>query len=90
MQVATISQVEFAERFGCPDVRGALCGYTRELDTRLVLTLLVQANPRRVLEIGTAFGHMTANLCRWSGEDARVFTIGHGCSSRTWMSWLSC
>ena len=49
--------------------------YTRELDTRVVLTLLVHANPRRVLEIGTAFGHMTANLCRWSGEDALVFTI---------------
>ena len=59
----------------CPDLYGALCGYTREDDTRAVLTLLVHARPRRVLEIGTALGHMTANLTRWTDEEARVFTI---------------
>ena len=35
----------------------------------------MHANPRRVLEVGTALGHMTANLTRWTSEDARVFTI---------------
>ena len=51
------------------------CGYTRENDTRVVLTLLVHARPRRVLEIGTGLGHMAANLTRWTPADARVFTI---------------
>ena len=50
-------------------------GYTREDDTRAVLTRLVHVRPRRVLEVGTALGHMTANLTRWTDEDARVFTI---------------
>ena len=40
-----------------------------------MLTLLLHARPSRVLEIGTGLGHMTANLTRWTGEDARVFTI---------------
>ena len=71
----SMSRADFAERFGCPDVRGALCGYTRENDTRVVLTLLVHARPRRVLEIGTGLGHMAANLTRWTPADARVFTI---------------
>src|SRR4051812_24897129 len=74
-QVVSISQVEFADRFGRPDVRGALCGYTRADDTRAVLALLCHARPRRVLEIGTALGHMTANLTRWTDEEARVFTM---------------
>ena len=70
-----MSRAEFADRFGRPDVRGALCGYTREDDTRAVLALLCHARPRRVLEIGTALGHMTANLTRWTDEEARVFTV---------------
>ena len=70
-----MTRAEFAERFGYPDVREALCGYTREDDSRVALTLLVHANPRRVLEVGTALGHMTANLTRWTAGDARVFTI---------------
>ena len=70
-----MNRAEFAERFGCPDVTGALCGYTREDDTRAVLTLLLHARPSRVLEIGTALGHMTANLTRWMPEHSRVFTI---------------
>jgi len=75
-RIVTMNRAEFAERFGCPDVRGELYGYTREDDTRVVLTVLVHVNPRRVLEVGTALGHMTANLTRWTGDDARVFTIG--------------
>ena len=75
-RVLTMSRAEFADQFGSPEFAGALCGYTREDDTRAVLTLLCHARPRRVLEIGTALGHMTANLTRWTPEDARVFTIG--------------
>jgi len=74
-RIVTMTRAEFAERFGCPDVSGALCGYTREDDTRGVLTLLLHARPRNVLEIGTALGHMTANLTQWTPHDARVFTI---------------
>src|SRR4051794_16246649 len=74
-RVVAMSQAEFGDRFGSPEVRGALCGYTREDDTRAVLALLCHARPRRVLEIGTALGHMTANLTRWTEEDARVFTM---------------
>ena len=74
-RIVTISRGEFFERFGNPNVVGAICGYTREDDTRAVLTLLSHARPRRVLEIGTGPGHMTANLTRWTPQDARVFTI---------------
>ena len=70
-----MSQTAFAELFGRPDVRGVLCGYTREDGTRAVLTLLLHARPSRVLEIGTVLGHVTANLTRWTPEEARVFTI---------------
>jgi hypothetical protein len=70
-----ISRAQFLAEFGKPDLTGALCGYTREDDTRAVLTLLCHAAPRRVLEIGTALGHMTANLTRWSPNDARVLTL---------------
>jgi glycosyltransferase involved in cell wall biosynthesis/tetratricopeptide (TPR) repeat protein len=70
-----MSRGEFAARFGAPDVNGAICAYTRQDDTRAVLTLLVHARPKRVLEIGTALGHMTANLTRWTTDDAQVFTI---------------
>jgi hypothetical protein len=63
-QILGMSRVEFSARFGRPDLNGALCGYTREDDTRAVLTLLCHAAPRRILEIGTALGHMTANLTR--------------------------
>jgi hypothetical protein len=35
--IVTMSRAEFLERFGCPDVRGALCGYTRQDDTRAFL-----------------------------------------------------
>jgi hypothetical protein len=73
--IRSLSRAEFAARFGNPQIRGALCGYTREADTRAVLTLLIHARPRRVLEVGTALGHMTANLTCWTPEDACIFTI---------------
>jgi glycosyltransferase involved in cell wall biosynthesis/tetratricopeptide (TPR) repeat protein len=74
-QIVSLSREEFAGTFGAPDVNGAICGYTRADDTRAVLTLLVHARPKRVLEIGTALGHMTANFTRWTSDDAQVFTI---------------
>jgi predicted O-methyltransferase YrrM len=69
--IQTMSRAEFDARFGTPNVDGALCGYTLEVDTRTVLTLLVHARPRRVLEVGTALGDLT----RWTTDDAQVFTI---------------
>jgi len=30
----------------------------------------------RILEIGTAFGHMTVNLSEWSVDEAKIFTMG--------------
>ena len=45
-------------------------------DTHAVLTVLAHARPRRVLEVGTALGHMTANLTEWTPDDAHVFTMG--------------
>ena len=67
---------EFARRVGDPDTSLALHGYTVAGDTHAVLTLLSRAKALRVLEVGTAFGHMTANLTEWSPEAARVFTLG--------------
>ncbi len=72
----TLSQEEFHRRFGSPDTSGALCGFTNAVDTRTVLTLLAHARARRILEIGTAEGHMTANFTQYSDEDAVVFTMG--------------
>jgi glycosyltransferase involved in cell wall biosynthesis len=74
--VLSMGRVEFAARFGSPDVSRALSGYTRAADTRAVLTLLAHARPRRVLEVGTALGHMTANLTEWTPDDAHVFSLG--------------
>ena len=55
-RILTKSRAEFDSRFGTPNLAVALCGYTREADTRAVLTLLSMRRPRRVLEIGTAWG----------------------------------
>jgi glycosyltransferase involved in cell wall biosynthesis len=74
-QIVSMSRGDFVATFGAPDVNGAICGYTRQDDTRVVLTLLVHASPKRVLEIGTALGHMTANFTRWTSDDAQAFTI---------------
>src|SRR5262249_4835861 len=49
-----------ARRFGSPDTSRALCGFTGPKDTHAVLALLSHCRPRRVLEVGTALGHMTA------------------------------
>src|SRR5262249_29865785 len=75
-RILAMSRPGFAGRFGSPDVTRALCGYTLEGDTRAVLTLLEYARPRRVLEVGTALGHMTANFTRWTLDDAQIFSLG--------------
>ncbi len=75
-RIAALPRAEFARRYGDPDTARALCGYTPPADTHAILTLLAHARPRRVLEIGTAWGHMTANLTEWSPDDARVLSLG--------------
>jgi glycosyltransferase involved in cell wall biosynthesis/tetratricopeptide (TPR) repeat protein len=77
--VLTMGRAEFAARFGAPDTARALCGYTVAADTHAVLTILAHARPRRVLEVGTALGHMTANLTEWTPDDAHVFSLGIVC-----------
>jgi predicted O-methyltransferase YrrM len=67
---------EFERVFGNVDTTEAAYGFTLEADTRAVLTLLVHCRAKRILEIGTAGGHMTANFTRWSDEDAVVYTMG--------------
>jgi glycosyltransferase involved in cell wall biosynthesis len=75
-RVLAMSRTEFALRFGTLDTARALGGYTGPVDTAAVLTLLVHARPRRVLEVGTALGEMTANLTEWTADDAHVFSLG--------------
>ncbi len=72
----TLPLADFEHRYGPADTARALCGFTPPADTRTVLTLLAALRPKRVLEIGTALGHMTANLTEWSPDDAVVFTVG--------------
>jgi predicted O-methyltransferase YrrM len=71
-----LSLAEFRHSFGLVDTSRALASYTNPTDTNVVLTLLCQARPRRVLEVGTALGHMTANLSEWTAGDAVIFTLG--------------
>ena len=75
-RIVVMNQAEFARHFGNPDVSGAVCGYTPEADTHAVLRLLAHARPRRVLDVGTALGHMTANFSRWTIDDAQIFSLG--------------
>ena len=74
--VNRLGTAEFAALFGSPDTARALSGYTPPADTHAVLTLLVWSQARRILEIGTAAGHMTANLAEWSPPDATIFSVG--------------
>jgi glycosyltransferase involved in cell wall biosynthesis/GT2 family glycosyltransferase len=75
-RIVGLSQADFARDYGDPDTSRALCGFTPPGDTHAVLTLLAHARPRLVLEIGTALGHMTANLTEWSPESARIVSLG--------------
>jgi glycosyltransferase involved in cell wall biosynthesis/predicted Zn-dependent protease/predicted O-methyltransferase YrrM len=75
-RVQTLSLDDFRRRFGAVDASRAICAYTPPVDTQVVLTLLAHARPKRVLEVGTALGHITANLTEWTADDAQVVTIG--------------
>jgi Methyltransferase domain/Glycosyl transferase family 2 len=75
-RIVSLSRLDFSRRYGDPDTTRALCGYTPPGDTHAVLTLLAYARPLRILEIGTALGHMTANLTEWSPDGARVVSVG--------------
>lgn len=75
-RVVTLSPEALAARFGTPDTSAALCGYTPPADTHVVLALVAHLRPRRLLEVGTAAGHMTANLTAWAPPDAAVITLG--------------
>ena len=75
-RVVALAPAEFAGRFGSPDTSMALCGFTPVRDTHIVLALVNHLKPRRVLEVGTAAGHMTANLTAWTPPDAVVYSLG--------------
>src|SRR5205085_3337226 len=76
LNVERLTEQDFAERYGSPDTARAIHSFTPAHDTHAVLALLAHCKPLKVLEIGTAAGHMTANLTEWSPEDATVYTIG--------------
>ena len=67
---------EFRSTYGTFDFSRAMHGYTPAADTQIILTLLAHGRPKRILEIGTATGEMTANFAEWSPPDAHVFTVG--------------
>lgn len=73
----TIGLEDLHRRFGALDTSRALIGFTNALDTHVILALLSSTRPcKRILEIGTAAGHMTANFTEWTDADATAFTLG--------------
>src|SRR5437016_5265344 len=76
MKLHTIDRDEFHCTYGRLDTRRAIYGFTLQDDTNVILTLLAHEKPERILEIGTAAGHMTANFSEWSPENAVVFSLG--------------
>jgi predicted O-methyltransferase YrrM len=76
IRLQRLEHEEFTARFGNLDTSEALCEFTPPGDTRIVLTLLAHYRPRRILEIGTGAGHMTANLTRWSQDVASIYSLG--------------
>lgn len=80
--VATLSAAEFERQFGAAEVADALHGSTASRDTAKILALLRHADPKSVLEIGVAEGHMIANFAKWTSEDARIFGIGLAAESK--------
>ncbi len=71
-----LSPEEFERFFSTVDTSAAIYGFTLEADTHAILMLLVHCQAKRILEIGTAAGHMTANFTQWSPDDAVVFSMG--------------
>jgi predicted O-methyltransferase YrrM len=78
MKIQEIQLEEFNERFGPASVVGGLDGpYTPLRDFRILAGLLVRYDCKRILEIGTALGHTTANLTQFSRDDALIYTMGN-------------
>jgi glycosyltransferase involved in cell wall biosynthesis/tetratricopeptide (TPR) repeat protein/predicted O-methyltransferase YrrM len=77
-RVVELTPEAFAARFGTPDTTAALGAFTPPRDVHVVLALLTHTRPRRVLEIGTATGQMTANLTHFTPPDALVYSVGVG------------
>jgi glycosyltransferase involved in cell wall biosynthesis/tetratricopeptide (TPR) repeat protein len=75
-QVQRIPMETFHRHFGAPDTLRAVCAFTNAVDTHVVLALLAYTRPTRILEVGTAAGHMTANLTEWSPDDALIYSLG--------------
>jgi predicted O-methyltransferase YrrM len=71
-----VSLDEFHRAFGHEDTARAHCAFTVKRDAHVILTLLRHARAKRILEIGTAAGHMTANLTEWSPDGAHIFSLG--------------
>jgi glycosyltransferase involved in cell wall biosynthesis len=74
----TLGVDTFRRRFGLLDTSRALSGALPPADTNVILTLLSHTRPRRVLEVGTDLGPMTANLAEWSPDDALVCSLNAG------------
>lgn len=72
--VAALTRGEMDERYGrWPG--GPLClGWTQP-DTEVVMQLLLWKQPTVIVEIGAARGDMTANLVRYSPEQAWVYYV---------------
>src|SRR5438876_10825283 len=76
MKLHTIDRDEFHRTHGRLDTGRAIHGFTLHDDTNVILTLLAHRKPERILKIGTAAGHMTANFSEWSPANAVIFSLG--------------
>jgi predicted O-methyltransferase YrrM len=77
MKLQRLSLDRFHQILGPCDTSRAIHLFTKPLDTNVILSLLAYTKPRRILEIGTALGHMTANLTEWTCASAVVFIDGN-------------
>lgn len=75
MGVECLSREELDAQGGGWDGGAPLVGWTQRPDTEVILQLLRWRNPKVIVEVGTCLGHITANLCHFSSEEAQVFTI---------------
>jgi glycosyltransferase involved in cell wall biosynthesis/tetratricopeptide (TPR) repeat protein len=76
LAVRTLTMDDFHRAFAAVDTRRAICQFTPLMDAHVVLTILGRAQAKRILEIGTAQGYMTANFTEWSLDDAAIFSLG--------------
>jgi glycosyltransferase involved in cell wall biosynthesis/tetratricopeptide (TPR) repeat protein len=76
LAVRTLTMDDFHRAFAAVDTRRAICQFTPLVDAHVILTILGRAQAKRILEIGTAQGYMTANITEWSLDDAAIFSLG--------------